>query len=170
MPKHLHTSSNPPALEKGRAGKESARKEESKWADLPFAALLPNGSEEGECVHCWVNTLINSHRARERERERSFHSALPQYPPVYIRTWKAATLPQTNMLINESIKQERVHTTSRYSVKTPGRCVRFSLRLGPMLNCSGPRPCSSKVTEFFFFFFMHLKMWAQKKQTFISIL
>lgn len=32
----------------------------TKWADLPFASLLPDGSEERECVHCWVNTLINS--------------------------------------------------------------------------------------------------------------
>lgn len=60
MPVHLHTSSNPPALEMGRAGKESAKKEETKWADLPFASLLPDGSEERECVHCWVNILINS--------------------------------------------------------------------------------------------------------------
>lgn len=59
MSKHLHTSSNPPGLETGRAGKESSKKEETKWADLPFAFLLPDGSEERDCVHCRVNTLIN---------------------------------------------------------------------------------------------------------------
>ena len=55
VPKLLHTFSNPPGLEKG-----SARKEETKWANLPFAFFLPCRSEERECVHCWVNTLINS--------------------------------------------------------------------------------------------------------------
>lgn len=40
VPKHLHTSSNPGGLEeRGRAGIQSAGKEETKWVDLPFASL-----------------------------------------------------------------------------------------------------------------------------------